>query len=197
MKKIFLFLLFSLINFFLNLTLNSCNTTEPDELKPGSRNYDWTLDTLKLNNGDFLTLTRMWANTSNDVWTIGFGDVSRNLIWHFDGSKWATDSIPRGMSPTGIFGFGNNNVWLGTAEGAFWHFNGSTWSEFSQHSFTGYDRIVIENIWGNSPSNIYAVGFAENYSTSDYKAILMKYSGTNWDFVQIPDMQLSFTNIRQ
>ncbi len=179
--------------------LNTCSTTEPhdDEIKPGSRNYEWTLDTLKLNNGDFLFLTRMWASSPNDVWAIGTGDVSRNLIWHFDGNKWMTDSIPRGMSPTGIFGFGSNNVWLGTAEGAFWHFNGSTWSEFSQHSITGFNRVYIENIWGTTPNNIYATGFAENTSTSDYKAILMKFNGTNWDFVTIPVIKLDFTNIRQ
>ncbi|MCC6181627.1 MAG: hypothetical protein IT237_07320 [Bacteroidia bacterium] len=193
-KKLKVFLLLALPL----LAILSCNTTEPtDEIKPGSRNYEWTLDTLKLKNGDFLTLTRMWANSSNDVWTIGFGDVSRNLIWHFDGNRWSTDSIPRGMSPTGIFGFGSNNVWLGTAEGAFWHYNGSTWSEISKHSITGYDRVVIENIWGSASNNIYAVGFAENYVTSEYKAILMKYNGLKWDFVQIPDLQLSFTNIRQ
>ncbi len=177
--------------------LSACNTTEPEDIKPGSRNYEWTLDTLKLKNGDFLILTRMWANNSNDVWAIGFGDVSRNLIWHFDGNRWSTDSIPRGMSPTGLFGFGSNNVWLGTAEGAFWHYNGFIWSEVSKHSITGYDRVVIENIWGTAPNNIYAVGFAENYTIFDYKAILMRYNGTKWDFLQIPDFKLSFTNIRQ
>jgi hypothetical protein len=150
----------------------------PPEEKPGSRNYEWALDTLKLKNYDFLFLTRMWANTPNDVWAIGTGDVSRNLIWHFDGNRWSTDSIPRGMSPTGIFGFGSNNVWLGTAEGAFWFFNGSNWSEISKHSITGYDRVYIEKIWGTAPNNIFATGFAENTSTSDFKAILIKFNGT-------------------
>ena len=191
-------LLLSLISFLL-LTAFSCknDVVTPPELQPGSRNYEWTLDTLKLKNNDFLFLTRMWANTSNDVWAIGTGDVSRNLIWHFDGNRWSTDSIPRGMSPTGIFGFGSNNVWLGTAEGAFWHFDGFIWSEISKHSITGYNRLYIENIWGTASNNIFAVGFAENTSTQDFKAILMKYNGVKWDFVPIPLIKLDFTNILQ
>lgn len=186
----------SLISFLL-LTAFSCkdDVVTPPELQPGSRNYEWSLDTLKLKNYDFLFLTRMWANTPNDVWAIGTGDVSRNLIWHFDGNRWSTDSIPRGMSPTGIFGFGSNNVWLGTAEGAFWHYDGFIWSEISKHSISGYNRVYIENIWGTSPDNIFAVGFAENTSTQDFKGILLKYNGVKWDFLSIPTIKLDFTNI--
>jgi hypothetical protein len=192
------FALLSLILFLLT-TAFSCNddVVIPPELQPGSRNYEWTLDTLKLKNYDFLYLTRMWAYAPNDVWAIGTGYVSRDLIWHFDGNRWMTDSIPRGMSPTAIWGFSNNNVWLGTNEGAFWHFNGFLWSEIIKYSITGYNRVYIENIWGTTPNNIYAVGFAENTSTYDFKAILLQYNGVRWDFIQIPVMKLDFTNIRQ
>jgi hypothetical protein len=187
------FFLISIILLILNL---SCNTTEPEDIKPGSRNYEWTMDTLKLN-PDFMFLTRMWAYAPNDVWAIGTGYSSRNLIWHFDGNRWSTDSIPRGMTPSGIYGFGSNDVWLGTQEGAFWHFDGSNWSEKGKLTLDNYNRVYIENIWGTASNNIFAVGFAENTSTQDFKAILVKYNGVKWDFVQIPVIKLDFTNIRQ
>lgn len=183
--------------FFVLLTLH-CNTTEPqyDLITPGSRNYEWTLDTLKLKDNDFLFLTRMWANTPNDVWAIGSGDACRNSIWHFDGGAWRTDSVCRAITPTGIFGFSSYDVWIGTAEGALWHFNGSSWRETVKLSLVDYNRIYIENIWGIAPNNIYAVGFAENTSTNDYKAILLNFNGTKWEFVQIPTFKLNFRNIR-
>ncbi|MDF1613184.1 hypothetical protein [Stygiobacter electus] len=177
--------------------INSCNHSTEPEPQPGRRDYVWKFDTLKLKNYDFLILTKIWANSANDVWTIGFGNNSRNYIWHFDGNRWSTDSIPRSISPTGLFGFGSNIVWIGTTNGSFWYFNGYGWSEISKHSISGFDRIVIENIWGTAPNNVYAVGFAENYKTSNFKAILMKFNGTKWDFITIPDIKLSLQNIRQ
>ncbi|NWF88211.1 MAG: hypothetical protein HXY50_01980 [Ignavibacteriaceae bacterium] len=137
----------------------------------------------------------MWANTPNDVWAIGPGVSVFNSIWHYDGFRWTTDSIPRAITPTGIFGFASNDVWIGTAEGAFWNYNGSSWREVVKLTLPEYNRIYIENIWGPAPNNIYAVGFAENTSTNDYKAILLNFNGIKWEFVQIPKIKLSFTNI--
>jgi hypothetical protein len=55
--------------FFISLfiILISCDSTEPtDELKPGRRDYTWTVDTLKPPEGRTL-LSRMWGANANDV----------------------------------------------------------------------------------------------------------------------------------
>ena len=67
-KNIFFFYLISLLLAF--ISFNSCNTTEPDELKPGRRDYTWIVDTLKPPEGRSLP-SRMWGANANDVWAVG------------------------------------------------------------------------------------------------------------------------------
>lgn len=194
------FMTFTLITLFAIsiFYVNSCDDgpTEP-KLEPGRRDYVWEIDTLKLINNDFLWLSRMWANSTNDVWAIGGGNWTGNNIWHYDGKGWSTDSISRGIEGGGIYGFGSNDVWIGTAEGVFWHFDGNNWREFQKLSLDGFDRINIENIFGTAYNNIFAVGFAGQWNGPDYKAIIVKFNGLRWEFVNIPGFKLSFVNIRK
>ncbi|MEO8232508.1 MAG: hypothetical protein ABI638_09505, partial [Ignavibacteriota bacterium] len=58
----------------------SCNTTEPtDELKPGRRDYTWTMDTVKI---PFKKLTRIWGSSPTDVSCIGSDGGLDQAIWH-------------------------------------------------------------------------------------------------------------------
>ena len=89
MKKNILFF-FSISSIILTtlLLFNTCNTTEPtDELKPGRRDYSWTVDTLKVPEGRSIPYS-MWGANENDVWAVGLSYLNAYCIWHFDGNSW-------------------------------------------------------------------------------------------------------------
>jgi len=170
---------------FAFLLLTSCEKgTEPEELTPGRRDYTWTVDTLKAFN---TYLMKMWGSSANDVWAIGHGSDLNNTIWHYDGNDWTTDGISRGLNPWCIYGFAQNDVWIGGADGKIWHYDGSRWSEKlsynEQINFQYYD-IIFMDIWGETPDDVYAVGLtmtSDNYQA----AIMMHYDGSKWSRVDI------------
>ena len=116
-------------------------------------------------------------------------------IYHFDGEKWKTDGISRPLAPTAIFGFAPNNAWIGGQGGEFWQYDGSAWVKRTTISIQNYNFIGIENIWGDAPNNIYAVGYAEDGET--YKGIIIKYDGSQWQSINTPEMRKSFIKIQR
>ncbi len=172
------------------LTLITCgdNGVDPPEIEPGSRNYEWREDTLDTGN-EFVTLSRIWANTPDDVWALGFG--GRENIWHYDGESWKNDPTSLNIvNPTAIYGFRSNNVWVGTSENAIWRYNGTEWSLFQTLSLDGFFHVVIEDMWGKSPNNVYGVGFARSSDGVEFnRAVIVHYNGTEWDFMDIPELR--------
>ncbi len=131
-------LLLQLLLLSQSITQIGCNTNDPvveENVEPGSRNYEWTIDTLKI---PFNILTRIWGSSPADVWATGGGGGMDKTIWHFDGTKWSTDYISRPIVPTSIFGFGTDDVWLGGNQGLIWHYNGSIWSQHTKFEIPGY-----------------------------------------------------------
>ena len=125
--------------------------TAPEELKPGRRDYIWTVDTLKSPDGYFYP-SRIWGSASNDVWLACTGSPSTNLLWHFDGTRWSRDSTPRLINPSALWGFSGSDVWLGNSGNVFWRYNGLEWYKFSDVTPpSGFDRTTIEGIWGTIP----------------------------------------------
>ena len=190
LKKNYLLLSLFLIALFV-LTI-SCNTTEPtDDIKPGRRDYTWTVDTLNI---PFTVLTRIWGSSATDVWAIGPGGDLDKTIYHFDGVSWITDGISRPLSPTAIFGFSTSNVWIGGRGGDIWNYNGEDWVKKTTISITDYNFVGFEDIWGDSPNNIYAVGYAQDGIT--YRSIIVKHDGVNWKNINNYKMRNSFIKIR-
>jgi len=170
----------------------NCNTTEPtDNLKPGRRDYTWTVDTLNI---PFTVLTRIWGSSPSDVWAIGPGGDADKTIYHFDGVSWSTDGISRPLSPTAIFGFSPNNVWIGGRGGDIWNYNGSTWIKNTTMAIPNY-IVGFEDIWGDAPNNIYGVGYAEDDTT--YRSVIVVYDGVRWKNIDSYKMRNSFIKIRK
>jgi hypothetical protein len=177
MKLIMIFLIFSLtaiLNF-------SCNTTEPleDNLQPGRRDYVWSVDTLNI---PFTVLSRIWGSSPTDVWAIGPGGAKDETIYRFDGEGWNNDGISRPLAPISVFGFSKNNVWLGS-RGEIWHYDGSNIYKHTEYHIPGYQFSGIENIRGDSPNNIFAVGYADSGNVK--KGNILNYNGTDWKIVDI------------
>ncbi|MCH7974860.1 MAG: hypothetical protein IH949_13445 [Bacteroidetes bacterium] len=182
-------------SFLIVVLLNTC-TENPikgdDNSLPGRRDYVWTVDTLNI---PFTTLQRIWGSSPQDVWAIGPGGDADKTIYHFNGVNWETDGISRPLAPTAIFGFAPDNVWIGGNGGEFWHYDGQNWNKHSTLTIENYPGISIENIWGDSPNNIYAVGFAENSET--YKSVIANYDGVKWQNVETSAMRNSFIKIQR
>jgi hypothetical protein len=175
MKKI---ISVTFISFLLILTF-SCNNnpTNPVEDQPGRRDYTWTVDTIKPN-----IMLRMWGSSPTDVWVVGEpGDFSKT-IYHFDGSKWSTDGIFRALTPISVFGFSQNDVYMGCGEGKIWHFDGS-WKEVAVLTKDGHNHINFENLWGESVNDLYAFGSYFDTSGNANGSVIAHYSDNKWNMV--------------
>jgi len=174
------------LSFLLSLSLvTSCEKgTEPEGLTPGRRDYTWTVDTLKTFNTH---LEKMWGSSPTDIWAVGNGSSSEQTIWHYNGNNWTTDGISRGINPWCIYGFAQNDVWIGGADGKIWHYDGNRWSEklsYKKELNYKYPIIIFYDIWGENPDDIYAVGLIYDYN-SIYWGFMMHYNGAKWRRVDV------------
>lgn len=168
----------ALISFILFATL-SCNTTEPIEDKPGRRDYVWSVDTLP----NYTYLNRMWGSSPLDVWAIGQpGDFSKS-IWHYDVNQWTTDNVFRFFVPSSIYGFSANNVWLGGLNGKIWHYDGNLWREVATLTKDGNIQIVFDNLWGESPNDLYAFGAYPDDNHLFNNSVIALYKNNNWNII--------------
>lgn len=184
-------------SFTIALIFFSCEKgTEPEQLKPGRRDYTWEIDTLKAWN---TYLMKMWGSSPTDIWAVGHGCCFEENIWHYDGTKWTTDGIWRGISPWCIYGFAENDIWIGGSDGKIWHYDGSDWSEslaYSEELNYEYLGIIFYDIWGENPNDIYAVGLTV-ISDKVFMSIMMHYDGTKWSRVNIEPTKGAFYKIRK
>jgi hypothetical protein len=174
------------------VSLSCQHTTEP-ELQPGRRDYVWTVDTINTN--EALNLSRIWGSSADNVWAVGSSSWTATSIWHYNGRQWTCDSISRRVQPSAIFGFSSDEVWLGNINNTIWKFNGYEWFLFGEYKFEGYDYFGIENFNGTSKNNIYGVGAAAQYASTNYIGLIMHYNGSKWSFINIPKVKVSFSEI--
>jgi len=174
-KKVFTGFLFFISLFIISI---SCDSTEPTyELKPGRRDYIWTVDTLAgLNNPRF----RMWGSSPTDIWAVTESNWE-NSISHFDGSRWISYGISGLATPFTIYGFSNTDVYVGEAgSGRIWKFDGNYWNQYAQLTKDGHNNIWIENIWGKSPNDFYAFGVYPDSNGLANGSVISHYSSGKW-----------------
>jgi len=174
-----------LLKIFLVLTLLvfvqvSCNTTEPPippEDKPGRRDYIWTVDTLNYPNA---TLNRMWGSSPIDVWATSPGDWNKSIS-HFNGFVWSSYGVNGMNTPLCVFGFTQNDIYLGTAGGVVWKFNGSNWQQFAALSKDGHTDIAFNNIWGESSNDFYVFGaYPDSIIGAFNSSVIAHYLNNKW-----------------
>jgi hypothetical protein len=175
MKKIFLLAVFAV-----TLVLGTCseNPVSNDDLKPGRRDYVWTVDTL---NTPFNIYYRMWGSSPTDVWCVSPGDWDKSIS-HFDAENWSSYGVAGIIVPNAIYGFSSNDVFIGTENGKIWQFDGSNWTLFVELKKSENDWIIIENIWGESLSNFFAFGaYIDNNGSPN--SLVANYKNYNWSIL--------------
>ncbi|MCK9424503.1 MAG: hypothetical protein M0Q21_00535 [Ignavibacteriaceae bacterium] len=185
------------ITLLFSLSCKKSPTEVVDNTQPGRRDYVWKVDTLKVANSTYMSISRMWGGSPNDIWATGDAEESRLGLWHYDGNKWTCDNTPRQMMPRGIWGTSKDNIWIGNINSTFWHYDGVGWSEYGKYSLTGYSQLINQSMSGNSTNNIYATGFADNSDGSGYKAIIQHFDGLTWNFLNIQDIRSNFGQIKK
>lgn len=173
------------------IAFTSCEkATEPEIIKPGRRDYTWTVDTLQIFAKE---LTKMWGSSPTDVWAVGAGGDGRDDLWHYDGKEWTSAGVYT-TNPWCIHGFSKDNIWIAGTDGDIWHYNGKTWEQSLDYrkelGYQYYHNVLFEDIWGDSPNNIYAVGMVD--SVAEFSkfpptrfGIIMHYNGKKWSRVNI------------
>ncbi|MDP4197897.1 MAG: hypothetical protein Q8940_22845 [Bacteroidota bacterium] len=200
-------LFFSAIIAVITLSFYSCTKPQPAEPvnhNSDSRSYLWSVDTVRT--GIIRPLMSLWGSNENDIWFCGFTDNYSRALFHYNGSIAVPISLPEAIEPGAVFGFSPTDIWVagdGFNEGdslSFWHYNGS-WSCTARFNIQGYEILGITDIWGDSPDNVYATGFAihinsERVSQSNI-ALLFHYDGSKWTRVSIPDIHKEFSRVRR
>jgi len=168
----------------------SCNTTEPtDELKPGRRDYTWTVDTLFLPFNPFRDIT---GTSPTDLWVCSPGDADK-IFYHYDGNTWTTDNVFRVFSPKSIYSLNNINIWSSGREGRIWSYSNNVWNEIIKYSFNGITDITFETMYCISKDNIITAG--QYFINEDYYGIILKYNGRIWNKVALPELRTAFADI--
>jgi hypothetical protein len=155
------------------------NPMVPAQNTPGRRDYTWTVDTVHV---PLAYIQKMWGSSPTDVWGISPG-TSDSAIFHYDGVKWTCDGISRPFSPSTIFGFAKNNIWIGDIQGLIWHYDGSSWSQFTKLNYSSEKRITWENIWGESPNDVYAVGAYLDENNLFNNGVIAHFDGSKWSLL--------------
>ena len=173
LKLTFYFCLFT----FAVLVLASCTPTEPpvEKIKPGRRDYTWTVDTL---NYPYTTYYRMWGSSPMDVWITSSGTWDKSVA-RFLGTSWSAFGLKGIIVPNAIYGFSSHDIYIGAGNGKIWKFNGVNWELYAEIKKDGHSDIVFSRIWGESPDNFYAFGAYGDEQGYFNKTVIVRLSNFN------------------
>jgi hypothetical protein len=194
-----------MIGLFLLTLYGACqkNPVSSEDRGPGSRAYTWTVDTLDMPMND---VRCVWGAAPNDVWAVGPGGTRWDRLWHYDGTAWSAYQEEL-MWCTGatLYGFASDNVWMGGGGGwlsdgaAIWHYDGDQWEESYVYTVEGAYDIVVNDIWGTRPTNMYACGVVGYFDgeVSSFRGFILHYNGRTWEEVLRATWDSQFVQIRQ
>lgn len=154
---------------------NSTDFRPEPNSDPGRRDYIWTVDTIT----SFNSLKRLWGSSSTDVWAITRGTFYED-IYHFDGLDWRTDGEFRLFSPSSIWGFSRNKVYIGGGSGKIWYYDGNNWQETAALTKDGHTDITFNNMWGESTEDLYAFGAYGDDEGLLNNSVIAHYNGSSW-----------------
>ncbi len=155
------------------LLFASCWTCGPDVA-----NASWT----KIDLGEAYEnapIYGFWGTSSSNLYTVGMnypeGDWENKygLILHYDGTGCTEMDSGNARWLTCIWGSSSSNIFAGGEEvggeqaGIILHYNGTSWTEMTHPHF---QANTVEDIWGFSASDVYAVGFGR----------ILHYNGSEW-----------------
>lgn len=176
-RKIFIKIPFVILA-SLTLLQTGCDTTEPkrNNAEPGRRDYVWTVDTL---NYPYSPLYRLWGSSPSNLWAISTGDWDKSIS-HFNGEEWDSYGVPGLNLPSSIYGFSEDNIFVGTLNSEIWHYDGNDWNKFAELNDGKQKNIVFDNMWGLSADNFFATGAFNNEDGLPNNSVIANYKSNSW-----------------
>jgi hypothetical protein len=130
------------------------------------------------------TLNEVWGASPTDVYAVGRDDVaspSAGVVLHFDGTSWTPVLQQEGLVLNAVWGSSSSNVFTAgftveetpagdfIVKGAVLHYDGTAWTPMALPS-----DAILDDIWGSSPSDVFAVGD---------RGTILHFDGTAWSVV--------------
>ncbi len=168
------------------LSLSTCdeNPVNGDNVKPGRRDYTWTVDTLDgLNSPRF----RMWGSSPSDVWATTSSNWNVSIS-HFNGSRWTSNGVPGIIQPNAIYGFSITDIFLGDENGKIWKYDGNNWNLFAELVKEGHSNIVFSNIWGENINSLYATGAYPEENGGYNMSVIAHFNNGNWNMLNTNEL---------
>ncbi|NLH48382.1 MAG: hypothetical protein GX444_07240 [Myxococcales bacterium] len=120
-------------------------------------------------------LTAVWGLSSSDIYAVG-----GTTVVHYDGVEWAPVVAEERYQLNDVHGFSSADVWvvgydLTNYEDVILHFDGLTWA-----IIPGVAGIhFLMDVWGNSPTEVYAVGRSDVLRFDGFTWSLMYHNSEN------------------
>lgn len=158
------------------LIVTSCDksSTEPEAQIKTPDEMTWIADTLKRDYSSISLVPQdLKVFSPNDVWLVCDGDISRGLLWHYDGKNWKESNLYEDVGDVKIFaieGNSSSDLWVGGLAGTksfLGHFDGTKWTRYSKE-FNNY----LVDITKDNKGNFWACGM---------NGLILKYSNGIWE----------------
>ncbi|MEJ2103640.1 MAG: hypothetical protein P8X47_03570 [Ignavibacteriaceae bacterium] len=182
--KINYLILVLLIFVLLSLSCNESSSTQYDNIPAGRRDYIWTVDTI---NTPYDAMGRMWGSSPSDIWTTSDGSWDESIS-HFNGNKWTSFGVTGIIVPWAVYGFAYNDVYVGAENGTIWNFNGNSWIKFAELTKDGHSDLHFENIWGESPDDIYAFGAYPDQTGAFNETVIAHFNNGSWSMLNTDNL---------
>jgi hypothetical protein len=148
-------------------------------------------------------LNAISASGPNDVWVVGFSTGMPNdqaLALHWNGSTWTqVTNLPelynsRLSRLDGVHATAPNDVWavgyyrIGTNRPVIFHWNGSTWTNESPSTDPLSGELI--DVTASSSGDVWVTGRVyENHCSYCDSGIIMRYTGSGWESVPLPNVE--------
>ncbi len=123
-------------------------------------------------------LRAVWGRAANDVFAVG----NEGIIIHYDGVRWQKMASPTSSDLYCVWGFSESGgkVYAGGRNGNILLYSAGNWSYMDTPFSDGiWKYSIIHDIWGASPTELYAVGWGtDNAGTFDI--FLSNSGGNSW-----------------
>ena len=168
-----------LLGLIIIIALSTCSdnpVSNDDNVRPGRRDYTWTVDTLDgLNSPRF----RMWGSSPTDIWATTTSNWNISIS-HFDGSEWTSYGVSGLIQPNAIYGFLSNALYVGDENGKIWKYDGNNWNLFAELVKDGHSDIVFSNLWGESSNSFYATGAYSEENGGYNMSVIAHFGNGKW-----------------
>ncbi len=113
------------------------------------------VDTL---NTPYDAIGRMWGKFANVIYGPQVMVPGINQFHISTVKNWSSFGVQGIIVPWAIYGFSDTEVYIGAENGKIWRYNGNSWTKFAELTKDEHNDLHFENIWGESPNDLYAVG---------------------------------------